>query len=114
MAAGLNGLQANLLTELLVGWEPFAYAASRGWSPEATAEGGMAALEARGLVAGGAFTEAGGGRADVEETTDRLVQPVVDALGGDLPALVQTLDVWSRQIVEAGWFPPDLYKRASG
>jgi hypothetical protein len=114
VAAGLNGLQANLLTELLVGWEPFAYAASRGWSPEAM-EAGVAALEARGLVAGGAFTEAGRRlRADVEETTDRLVQPVVDALGGDLPALVQTLDGWSRQIVEAGWFPPDPYKRAAG
>jgi hypothetical protein len=78
-------------------------------------EAGMAALEARGLVADGAFTDEGRRlRAGVEETTDRLVQPVVDALAGDLPGLVQTLDGWSRQIVEAGWFPPDPYKRASG
>jgi hypothetical protein len=114
VAAGLDGLQANLLTELLVGWEPFAYAASRGWSPEAM-RAGMAALEARGLVAGGSFTDEGRRlRADVEETTDRLVQPVVDALGGDLPALVQTVDGWSQQIVDRGWFPPDPYKRAAG
>ena len=42
------------------------------------------------------------------------MQPVVDALGGDLPALVETLDGWSRQIIDKGWFPPDPYKRASG
>jgi hypothetical protein len=114
VAGGLNGLEANLLTELLVGWEPFTYTASRGWSPEAM-QGGMASLEARGLVAGGALSDAGRRlRTEIEETTDRLVQPVVDALGDDLPALVQTLDGWSQRIIDKGWFPPDPYKRASG
>jgi hypothetical protein len=46
--------------------------------------------------------------------TDRSVQPVVDELGEDLPVLVETLDGWSRKIVDRGWFPPDPYKRASG
>ena len=114
VAAGLNGLEANLLTELLVGWEPFTYTASRGWSPEAM-QAGMASLEARGLVAGGALTDAGRRlRAEIEETTDRLVQPVVDAIGDDLPGLVRTLDGWSQRIIDKGWFPPDPYKRASG
>jgi hypothetical protein len=114
VTAGLNGLEANLLTELLVGWEPFAYTASRGWSPEAM-QAGMAALEARGLVAGGALSDEGRRlRSELEATTDRSVQPVIDALGDDLPALVETLDGWSQQIIEKGWFPPDPYKRASG
>jgi hypothetical protein len=114
VTAGLNGLEANLLTELLVGWEPFTYTASRGWSPEAM-QAGMASLEARGLVAGGALTDAGRRlRTEIEETTDRLVQPVVDALGDDLPGLVRTLDGWSQRIIDKGWFPPDPYKRASG
>jgi hypothetical protein len=114
VTAGLNGLQANLLTELVVGWEPFAYTASRGWSPDAM-EAGMASLEARGLVAGGELSEDGRRlRAELEMVTDRSVQPVVDELGDDLPALVETLDGWSRKIVDKGWFPPDPYKRASG
>jgi hypothetical protein len=114
VTAGLNGLQANLLTELLVGWEPFAYTASRGWSPEAM-QAGMASLEARGLVVGGALSVEGRRlRSEIEASTDRSVQPVVDALGDDLPALVETLDGWSQRIIDKGWFPPDPYKRASG
>jgi len=47
VANGLNGLSANILTELRVGWEPLSYTATRGWSAEAmNAEFG--ALQARG------------------------------------------------------------------
>lgn len=114
VAAGLTGLEANLLTELRVGWEPLAYTATRGWSPEAM-EAATDRLAARGLVADGELTDDGRRlRDDLERTTDRLVQPVVDAIGDDLPALVERLDGWARQIIDAGWFPPDPYKRASG
>jgi len=50
----------------------------------------------------------------IESITDSLMQPVVDALGDDLPGLLGTLNDWSRQIIDHGWFPPDPYKRASG
>jgi hypothetical protein len=114
VAAGLSGLDANLLTEMRVGWEPLAYTATRGWSPEAM-QAATDRLSARGLIAGSTLTEAGTTLRDgVEEITDRLVQPVVDAVGDDLPGLVEQLDGWAGQIVEAGWFPPDPYKRASG
>jgi hypothetical protein len=114
VAAGLTGLEANLLTELLVGWEPLAYTASRGWSSDAMRDG-TARLEERGLATNGSLTDEGQRlRQEIEDTTDRLVQPVVDALGDDLPRLVDTLNGWSAQIVERGWFPPDPYKRASG
>ena len=114
VAAGLTGLEANLLTELQVGWEPLAYTASRGWSPEAM-DAGTAVLTTRGLVADGALTADGAALRDGSRTTtDRLVQPVVDAIGDDLPACSWRLDGWSQQIVERGWFPPDPYKRASG
>ena len=112
-AAGLNGLQANLLTELLVGWEPFAYTASRGWSPEAM-QAGMASLEARGLVAGGALTEAG---RRLRPTSRR--PPTASCSRSWTPSAAtcrprSTLDGWSRQIIDKGWFPPDPYKRAAG
>jgi hypothetical protein len=114
VAAGLDGLAANLLTELVVGWDPFAYTATRGWSPEAM-QTGLKLLEARGLVAGAAPTEEGRRlRDDIEDSTDRLMQPVVDAIGDDLPSLVDVLAGWSQQIVDHGWFPPDPYKLASG
>ena len=114
VAAGLSGLEANLLTEIRVGWEPLAYTATRGWSPEVM-QAAIDKLAVRGLIAEGRLTDAGHWLRDgVEETTDRLVQPVVDAVGDDLPALVEQLDGWARQIVDAGWFPPDPYKRASG
>lgn len=114
VASGLGGLEANLLTELVVGWEPLAYTASRGWSDDAM-HAGLDALAARGLVSDGALSAEGRRlREDIEGATDRLVQPVVDAIGDDLPALVDTLDGWAQQIVDHGWFPPDPYKRASG
>ena len=114
VAAGLDGVQANLLTEMAVGWEPLSYTATRGWSPEAMAAG-IDALEQRGLVADGALTEEGRRlRVEVEETTDRLVQPVVDAMGDDLPDVVAWLDGWAQPLVDAGAVPPDPYKRASG
>ena len=114
VAAGITGLEANILTELRVGFEPLTYTGSRGWSPEAM-DAATATLTARGLVADGALTAAGAAlREDIEATTDRSVAPVVDALGPALPALVATLEGWSKQIVDAGWFPPDPYKRAAG
>jgi hypothetical protein len=114
VAAGLTGLEANLLTELTVGWEPLAYTATRGWSAEAM-QGGLHRLQARGLVADGALTDEGRRlRDELEERTDRVVQPVVDAIGDDLPALTGRLAEWSQMIIEHGWFPPDPYKRASG
>jgi hypothetical protein len=114
VACGLTGLEANLLTELRVGWDPQTYTASRGWSPEAR-DAATAVLTARGLVAGGTLTEEGTALRDgIEETTDRLLGPVVAAIGDDLPGLLKVLDGWAQQIVDHGWFPPDPYKRASG
>jgi len=114
VAAGLTGLEANLLTELIVGWEPLAYTASRGWSVEAM-QAGTAALTSKGLAANGSPTPAGKQlRDEIEATTDRLMQPVIDAMGEDLESLTSTLNTWSQQIVDRGWFPPDPYKRASG
>lgn len=114
VAAGLTGLEANLLTELRVGWEPLAYTASRGWSPEEMTAGSRR-LATRGLVADGELSPAGRSlRDEVEQTTDRLMAPALAAIGEELPGLVEQLRGWSQRIVDHGWFPPDPYKRASG
>ncbi len=114
VSAGVDGVQANRLTELWVGWEPLSYTGSRAWSPEAM-DAATATLESRGWLADGDLTDAGRqAREDLEATTDRSVQAVVDAIGDDLDRVVARLGEWAGQVVDHGWFPPDPYKRASG
>lgn len=114
VAAGVSGLQMNLMTEYWVGWQPTSYAGTRGWSPEAMAAADAALVE-RGLVAEGRFTEAGQRLRDaIEEQTEAAMTPLLDAIGPDLPELTRQLDEWSSRIVAGGAAPPDVYKRVSG
>jgi hypothetical protein len=114
VAAGVTGLQMNLLTEYWIGWEPGAYAGTRGWTPEAMAAAD-AGLAVRGLVADGALTDAGRRLRDtVEEQTEAALAPALEAIGPELPALTAQLDEWSAAIVAGGAAPPDRFKRVSG
>jgi hypothetical protein len=114
VAAGLSGVQMNLLTEYWVGWEPTSYAGTRGWAPEVMAAAD-ADLAARGLVAGGELTDEGRRvRGLIEEQTEAALQPVVDALGQGRDDLVEDLNGWSARIVAACAAPADPYKRVSG
>ena len=114
VAAGVTGLEANILTELQVGWPPLAYTATRGWPDEAMQAASWRLTE-RGLIGDGALTPAGSRlRADIEDATDRQLAPVLTAIGPDLPDLLPLLEGWSQQVIEHGWFPPDPFKRASG
>ena len=114
VAAGLTGLEANLLTELWVGFTPSAYAGTRAWSPEAMAAA-QEGLRARGLLDGEALSPAGRAlRESIEAATDLAMQPVVAALGEDLDAVVAQCDAWGQAVIDRGWFPPDPYKRAAG
>ena len=114
VAAGLTGLQMNLMTEYWLGWEPTEYAGTRGWSPEAMAEAD-AALVARGLVDEGALTAEGQAlRSLIELQTEGAMAPLLEAIGPDLPELTRRLDEWSSLVVAGGAAPPDVYKRVSG
>ena len=91
VAAGLTGLEANVLTEARVGWEPQAYTASRGWSPE-TIEAATDGLTDRGLLSGGLLTADGVALCDgLELGTDRAVHPAVTAIGDELPRVTTQL-----------------------
>ena len=114
VAAGLTGLEANLLTELWVGYPPEAYAGTRAWPPEAMANA-QTALRQRGLLDGDQLSPAGRAlREQVERATDLAMAPVVAALGANLDPVVARCTQWSSAIVDRGWFPPDPYKRAAG
>ncbi len=114
VTAGLDGPTSNILTERMIGWEPLAYTATRGWSPEVM-QAGTDRLVAQGRLEGSGLSAAGTEfRHGIEQITERSMTGVVAAIGDDLDALVHRLDGWSQAIIERGWFPPDPYKRAAG
>ncbi|GAA4800103.1 hypothetical protein GCM10023200_41230 [Actinomycetospora chlora] len=114
VAAGLDGIEANILTELRVGFALLEYTSTRGWSAEVM-DAAIARLRGRGLLEGDALSAAGRRVRDgVEDATDRAQQSVVDALGDGLDRTVATLGAWAEPVLAHGWFPPDPYKRAAG
>lgn len=111
--AAVDGLEANILTELACGYPLLEYTSSRGW-PQDAMDAAVARLQRRGWLADGAFTASGrDARAAIEEATDHAQERVVNALG-DLEPLLATLAPWADAVVAREWFPPDPYKRAAG
>lgn len=113
VAAGLGPVTINLLTELWTGMTLGAYTAMRrGWSEDDIAAA-VADLEGRGFVASGELTPAGRKfRDDLEDQTDALEQPILDAIGDDFEPAVRVLDQWSATIADSGAFPPGSYGSA--
>jgi hypothetical protein len=105
-SAGFDAAEIGLLSELYWGLPARSYVRTRAWSDE-DLDAAEARLVARGLLADGAFTSAGRAeREAVERTTDRQCQPIVDALGDDLDALIQILRPWGDAIRAAGGYLP--------
>lgn len=114
VAAGLSGVQMNLVTEYWIGWEPRAYAGTRAWSPEVM-DAADADLRERGWLADGELTATGRAERDrIEQVTDEAMARVLAPIGADLEALTAQLDGWSNRVVAAGAAPSDPYKRVSG
>jgi hypothetical protein len=104
-AAGCDATEIGLLTELYWGLPMRTYIRTRAWS-DADLDAAEARLVARGLVADGAFTEAGrAARERVETTTDQLCRPIIEALGDQWAELVEILAGWSTRVQEAGGYP---------
>lgn len=103
--AGLDATEIGLLTELYWGLPLRTYVRSRAWSDEQL-DAAEERLVARGLVTGGAFTDAGRAeREAVEAATDDGCRPIVAALGDDLEELVGLLRTWSERVQAAGGYP---------
>lgn len=113
LAAGLDPVTMNVLTELFVGMPLGSYSASRAWSADELA-GAADNLRTAGLIDGDVLTVAGlDYRREIEARTDALDQPLVDAIE-DLDAVLEPLREWSQYCIAAGAFPPDPFKRAAG
>ena len=114
VAAGLDGIEANVLTELWVGFDLLEYTSTRGWSPESM-DAAIGRLRTRGLLDGDGLSDEGRRvRAGIEDATDLAQQPIVDLIGDALDRTVDALATWSEAVVARGWFPADPYKRAAG
>lgn len=113
-AAGFNPVQMNIMTELWTGWPLGTFSATRAWPQERTDQA-LADLRARGLLDGDSLTMQGiEARQEIEERTDALEQPLLHAIGADLEQVLDQLNDWGHQVIEAGDFPPDPRKRAAG
>ena len=114
VAAGLDPVEMNVLTELFVGMDYGTYSASRGWDEQAL-QAAAQRLQDRGLLDQHRLTDTGlSVRSAIEDHTDVAQQPIIDALGTDLDAVVAATERWSQQCVDAHAFPPDIFKRAAG
>ncbi len=114
VAAGFDPVDMNVLTELWVGFPLGEYSGTRAWPGDRT-EASLARLRGGGLLEGDALTERGRrARQEIEDRTEALEQPVVDAIGADLEAVLGRLNAWGSALIAAGAFPPSPLKRAAG
>ena len=114
VAAGLDAVEMNVLTELWVGYDVGGYSSSRGFGPDALARA-VSSLEERGWVAGGTLTAEGVAARDaIEDRTDRSQDALIAALAPQLDSLIARAAAVSDALVAARSFPSDPRKRAAG
>ena len=105
ISAGLVATEIGLLTELYWGLPLKSYSRTRGWSEDDYAAA-LERLSSRGLVADGAFTDAGRSlREEVETRTDQQMATVLASLGDDFEETVGLLAGWSRTVQDARGYP---------
>jgi hypothetical protein len=114
IAAGLDPVTMNVLTELWLDFPLGAYSGTRGYSPEQLAVA-VEGLQRRGWMDNGSLTAEGrAARVAIEDATDASQAELVRRLGGRLHDIVTETSVWSDKLVKAGGFPSDPRKRAAG
>jgi hypothetical protein len=107
VAAGVDAVEITLLTSAWWGVPVRSYIRTRGWTPDQI-EVAIAALTDRKLLDGDALTADGRElRLAIEDTTDRGVAPVMDALGDHAAELCELLEPWAKAIVAAKGYPVD-------
>jgi hypothetical protein len=116
VAAGLDAIEMNVLTELWLGYAVGDYSATRGFSPDALKDA-VARLATRGWVDAGGSTITSEGRAAreaLEQATDQSQAHLLAALGDQLDGVVSAAEVVSAAVLRAQAAPSDPRKRAAG
>lgn len=121
-AAGLDPVEAGLLTELYHGFPIKRYHRGRGWT-EDDLDAGLERLRARDIIESESIVFTASGRElreSIEVSTDVQMAPMLAALGDDVGELVAILGPWAMTIVGAGGFPsaitqiPEAWGRLPG
>jgi hypothetical protein len=103
--AGFDAVEIGLLTELYWGLPTRSYIRTRAWGDE-DLDRATERLEARGYMADGSLTERGrAAREEVEVSTDRQCDKLVDAIGEDLDDLLGLLGPWGVALRGSGAYP---------
>jgi len=114
VVADLDAVEANILTELWLGYAVGEYTQTRGFAAETIAHAAER-LSKRGWMHAGELTPAGiAARLEIEEATDRSQSRLVELLGDECEFIIERANAVSERIVAAAWFPPDPRKRAAG
>ena len=114
LAAGLGAAEANVLTEVWLGFGLGEYSGTRGFGPDALA-GAAASLERRGWLEGDRLTDTGReARVAIEASTDAGEQRLIDSYGPSIDDLIAGAEEISARLIAARSFPADPRKRAGG
>jgi hypothetical protein len=114
IAAGLEPIEMNVLTELWVGYPLGEYSSTRGYGPDQL-DTAVARLRARGWLDGDQLSAVGtSARGAIEAATDASQGQLAAALGDTLEWIVSTAAALSERVVAAGAFTGDERKRAAG
>jgi hypothetical protein len=112
--SGIDPVEANVLTELWLGFELGEYSATRGFGSDALAAA-VTRLQQRGWMSGSDLTDEGRRRRGaIEAATDASQEPLLAACGSGLDAIVSAAEVISARLLEARSVPADPRKRAAG
>ena len=112
--AGVDAVEANVLTELWVGYSLGDYSATRGFSATAI-WAAVERLTTRGWMGPRGLTDVGAAaRLDIEAATDRSQDRLLEAVGDDLEPVIARCALVAERLLAKGWFPPDPRKRAGG
>jgi hypothetical protein len=114
VAAGLDVVTMNVLTESWLGYPPGEYSATRGFPPDRI-EASVAGLRQRGWLGDDGLTAAGrAARDEIEEATDRSQDALILALGDSIDTVIAAATAIGSAVVAAHAAPADPRKRAAG
>ena len=115
VAAGLDQVEMNVLTELWLDYPVGEYSGTRGFTPERVQEA-VASLRASGWIEDDDTLTPDGraARDEIEAATDMSQQGVITALGDDVDALIGDLSTIGDAVIAAHAAPADPRKRAAG
>lgn len=112
--AGLDAVEANVVTERWLGFGLGEYSGTRGFGAEALADA-VERLGARGWMQGTDLTDVGrDARVAIEASTDASQEALIAACGPDLERIVAGAEHISARLIEVRSFPADPRKRAGG